>query len=93
MGYELWKPRLVEIPGHFNYSTPTQPIEEQLKLIDFPEVLPQDFMSRRDENDAFDQIGNVFQEFNHLEFFLLGADDDVEFKKVNQMQNMLVVKY
>ncbi|MFC4213373.1 hypothetical protein ACFOWA_19430 [Pedobacter lithocola] len=93
LGYELWKHRPVEIPQHFNNGTPTRPIEELLKLINFPSELPMDFISRLDENKAYDQIAGVFQEFDHLEFFLLDEADENEIKQVREMVDSLLIKY
>lgn len=93
LGYELWKKRKVELPLDFNDGTAIGEVEKLLRAIAIPEVLPRDFMSRREENELFDQLAPVLLKFHDLELYVLGQGNDDQFDQLIRMKDMLLVQY
>lgn len=93
LSYELWKKRKVDLPLDFNEGTAIGEVEKLLRAIAIPEVLPRDFMSRREENDVFDQLAPVLLKFHDLELFVLGGGNDDQFDQLITMNDMLLVQY
>jgi hypothetical protein len=95
--YELYLPRDVVIPPHFNNGTPTSEIEELLKKIDFPSDVPENFMALQDEDMAFHQLAMVFKQMDDLEFFMVDMaaefGDSRENRAIKEMTDCLLVKY
>ena len=93
LGYELWKKRKVELPLDFNEGTAIGKVEKLFRAISIPEVLPRDFMSRREENELFDQLAPVLLKFHDLELYVLGGGNDDQFDQLIRMKDILLVQY
>ena len=93
LGYELWKKRKVELLLDFNEGTAIGEVEKLLRAIAIPEVLPRDYMSRREENELFDQLAPVLLKFHDLELYVLGGGNDDQFDQLIRMKDMLLVQY
>lgn len=97
VGYELYLPRDIVIPPHFNNGTPTSEIEETLKTIDFPSEVPENFMAVQHEDQAFHQLFLVFKQMDNLEYFMLdeACEHGVSQENINikEMTDCLLVKY
>jgi hypothetical protein len=89
-GYEIWLPRPIE---QVNDLIPTQVIEQMLREIDFPAVLPDDFLSRAWERPAFGKLAEVFQECERVEIFFVEEFDIQEIRRGREILDGLLVKY
>lgn len=89
-GYEIWLPRTIE---HANNMIPTQVVEQMLREIDFPAVLPDDFMKRDGENVAFGQLAEVFAECDRVELFFVEEFELPEIRRCREVLDGLLVKY
>lgn len=89
-GYEIWLPRSVEM---INDLIPMQVVEQMLREIDFPPVLPDDFMKRDGEKVAFAQLAEVFAECEAVELLFVEEFELAEIRRCREILDGLLVKY
>ncbi|RYG54926.1 MAG: hypothetical protein EOO01_00085 [Chitinophagaceae bacterium] len=89
-GYEIWLPRAIE---YVNDLIPTQVVEQMLREIDFPAVLPDDFSSRAGQHPAFGKLSEVFEEMDNVELFFVEEFDLQEIRRGREILDGLLVKY
>jgi hypothetical protein len=91
--YEIWLPRPADNPQPINDLIPTQVVEQMLREIDFPAVVPDDFSSRVGELKTFKQLSEVFEEMDFVELLFVEEFDLPDILRAREILDGLLVTY